>query len=63
MDNSRLRNIKYNFNETYLTEGFFDDLEDDLDNSDIVTTQITDIISCVWLLMMSMYILKQNLIN
>ena len=33
----------YNFNETYLIEGFFDDLIDDLDNSDIVTTQITDI--------------------
>ena len=32
---------KFNFNKTYLIEGFFDDLEDDLDNSDIVTDIIT----------------------
>lgn len=51
--------MKYNFKETYLTEGFFDDLEDDLDidyssevtntisniNSEIVFKQIKDIFS------------------
>ena len=37
--------MKYNFDykETYLTESFFDELEDDLDNSDIVSKQISNI--------------------
>ena len=34
---------KYNFKETYLIEGFFDDLEDDLDTSDTVVNSISDI--------------------
>ena len=32
---------KFNFKETYLLEGFFDDLEDDLDDSDYVVNNIT----------------------
>ena len=34
---------KFNFKETYLLEGFFDDLEDDLYDSDYVANSITTI--------------------
>ena len=37
---------KFNFKETYLLEGFFDDLEDDLDNTDAVSNLIDTATAC-----------------
>ena len=34
---------KFNYRETYLTESFFDELEDDLDNSDFIGNTLGDI--------------------